>query len=120
MRVSDNSGARVVKCIRVLGGSNRRAAVLGNVVRVCIRSLEARKKLLRKSIYTGLIVGTRKPVARPDGSFLRSDRNRCLILTKEGDKFLGTRVDGTIPRELRGGLNEVKYKDIISYSGATI
>ena len=53
-------------------------------------------------------------------SFLRSDRNRCLILSKEGDKFLGTRVDGTIPRELRGGQNEVKYKEIISYSGATI
>ena len=94
--------------------------MLGDVVRVCIRSLEARKKLLRKSIYTGLIVATRKKVARPDGSFLRSDRNRCLVLTKEGDKFLGTRVDGTIPRELRGGQNEVKYKDIISYSGATI
>ena len=62
----------------------------------------------------------RKPVLRPDGSFLRSDRNRCLIFSKEGDKFLGTRVDGPIPRELRGGSNEVKYKDIISYSGATV
>ena len=57
--VSDNSGARLVKCIRVLGGSNRRAAYLGDIVRVCIRSLDMRKKLLRKSIYTGLIVGTR-------------------------------------------------------------
>ena len=72
MRVSDNSGARLVKCIRVLGGSNRRAAALGDVVRVCVRSLEgAKKKLLRKSIYTGLIVGTRKPTGRPDGSYLR-------------------------------------------------
>ena len=57
---------------------------------------------------------------RVDGSYLRGDRNRCLILNKEGDKFLGTRVDGPLPRELRGGSNEVKYKDIISYSGATI
>ena len=57
--VSDNSGARLVKCIRVLGGSNRRAAYLGDIVRVCIRSLDVRKKLLRKSIYTGLIVGTK-------------------------------------------------------------
>lgn len=57
--VSDNSGARLVKCIRVLGGSNRRAAYLGDIVRVCIRSLDMRKKLLRKSIYTGLIVGTK-------------------------------------------------------------
>lgn len=162
--VSDNSGARLVKCIRALGGSNRRQAYLGDIVRVCIRSLDMRKKLLRKSIYTGLIVGTRsdtlhyttrtartrqcfdchsllvvlsvshvaaplslcglggcrKSVLRPDGSFLRSDRNRCLIFSKEGDKFLGTRVDGPIPRELRGGANEVKYKDIISYSGATV
>ena len=57
--VSDNSGARLVKCIRVLGGSNRRAAYLGDIVRVCIRSLDLKKKLLRKSIYTGLLVGTK-------------------------------------------------------------
>ena len=59
LHVSDNSGARLVKCIRVLGGSNKRAAVLGDVIRVCVRVIDAKKKLLRKSIYTGLIVGTK-------------------------------------------------------------
>ena len=120
LHVSDNSGARIVKCIRVLGGSFRQAAVLGNPIRVCIRSIDLKKKLLKKSIYTGLIVATRKSVRRLDGTYFRSDRNRCLIMSREGDKFLGTRVDGPIPREIRGGHNEVKYKQIISYAPATI
>ena len=121
MRVSDNSGARLVKCIRVLGGSTRTGRRTSATSSACaFGRWRQKKKLLRKSIYTGLIVGTKKHTRRLDGSYLRSDTNRCLILNKEGDKFLGTRVDGTIPRELRGGQNEVKYKEIISYSGATI
>jgi large subunit ribosomal protein L14 len=65
LHVSDNSGARLVKCIRVLGGSNKRAAVLGDIIRVCVRAIDAKKKLLRKSIYTGLIVGTKSVPAAP-------------------------------------------------------
>jgi large subunit ribosomal protein L14 len=87
LKCADNSGALALKCINPRGGFRRSAAVLGNPVTVVVRQVEYKKKLLKKSIYTGLIVATKQPTRRLDGSYLRSDNNRCLILD-EASKFM--------------------------------
>jgi len=121
MLVSDNSGARIVQCIKVLGGLRRRSASLGDVVTVCVKDLDRTRKVTKKGIYRALIVAARKEVGRMDGSYIRMDTNRCLILDRQTEKFVGSRVDGPICKELRQDKQkEIKYKQIISFSGAAL
>jgi ribosomal protein L14 len=208
MLVSDNSGAHIVQCIKVLGGLRRRTASLGDVVTVCVKELgthaegrtddaaaaaaasvcaarracaqiihrrcmrrfnrdmalhsrssarpvcwcalfrcvalplplrsscvvagallcsrrldlaDRTKKVTKKGIYRALIVSTRKEVGRLDGSYVKMANNRCLILDRTTEKFVGSRVDGPICKELRANKQkEIKYKQIISFSGGAL
>lgn len=100
MDVADNSGAKKVQCIKVLGGSKRKYASVGDVVVVAVKSAIPRGKVKKGEVARAVIVRTKKEVARPDGSFIRFDRNAAVIINKQGEP-IGTRIFGPVTRELR-------------------
>lgn len=107
--VADNSGAKLVKCIKVLGGSKRRYASVGDVIVVSIKEALPKGQVRKKSIQRAVIVRTRAAIRRKDGSYIRFDDNACIIVDKEGVP-MGTRVFGPIARELR----EKGFQKIVS------
>lgn len=119
LTVSDNSGAKKVQCIHVLRNSHRRYARIGDTVLVSAKKVKHAKKIVKKKIYRALIISTAKGFRRPKGSTIRFRTNRILLLSDQ-NKFLGTRVDGPICREIRGGKKEIEYKKIISYARSTV
>lgn len=98
--VADNSGARRVMCIKVLGGSNRRYAGIGDVIKVSIKEAIPRGKVKKGEVYNALVVRTRHGVRRPDGSILRFDTNAAVLLNNQLQP-VGTRIFGPVTRELR-------------------
>jgi large subunit ribosomal protein L14 len=98
--VADNSGARRVMCVKVLGGSKRRFAGVGDVIRVTVKEAIPRGKVKKGSIYNAVIVRTRKGVKRGDGSTVRFDGNAAVLLGNQLQP-LGTRIFGPVTRELR-------------------
>lgn len=98
--VADNSGARRVMCIKVLGGSKRRYAHIGDVIKVSIKEAIPRGKVKKGEVLFGVVVRTRKGVRRGDGSVLRFDSNAVILLNAQLQP-IGTRVFGPVPRELR-------------------
>jgi large subunit ribosomal protein L14 len=108
LEVADNSGARRVMCIKVLGGSKRRYAAIGDVIKVSIKEAAPRGKVKKGEVMNAVVVRTKKGVRRPDGSLIRFDSNACVILNNQ-DQPIGTRIFGPITRELRE-----KYMKIIS------
>ena len=98
--IADNSGARRVMCIKVLGGSHRRYAGIGDVVRVTVKEAIPRGKVKKGEIYNAVVVRTRKGVRRPDGSLIRFDRNAVVLLNNLLQP-IGTRIFGPVTRELR-------------------
>jgi large subunit ribosomal protein L14 len=120
LKSADNSGARKIKCIKVLGVAPKNYANLGEIVLVVVQKLKNTKKVEKKKMYFGLIVSIKSKTKRIDGTFIKNDNNRVLLLTNVY-KFLGTRVYGPICKEIRATLNiRIKYKKIISYSKLTI
>jgi large subunit ribosomal protein L14 len=119
LTVSDNSGAKKVQCIHVLRNSRRRYARIGDTVLVSAKKVKHAKKIVKKKIYRALIISTAKGFRRPKGRTIRFRTNRILLLSDQ-NKFLGTRVDGPICREIRGGKKEIEYKKIISYARSTV
>ncbi|WP_072280807.1 50S ribosomal protein L14 [Rappaport israeli] len=109
LAVADNSGAREVQCIKVLGGSHRRYAGIGDVIKVSVKEAMPRGRVKKGDVYNALIVRTRKGVRRRDGSLLRFDSNAAVLLNAKLEP-IGTRVFGPIARELRGE----KFMKIIS------
>lgn len=107
--VADNSGAKSVKCIKVLGGSGRRYASLGDIIVVDVKEAAPRGQVKKKTIERAVIIRTRKEVGRKDGTYIRFDDNACVIISKEGEPK-GTRVFGPVARELR----EKGFQKIIS------
>lgn len=107
--VADNSGAKLVKCIKVLGSSKRRYASLGDLIVVSIKDALAHSQIKKKTIETAVVIRTRKEVKRHDGSYIRFDDNACVLIDKEGNPK-GTRVFGPIARELR----EKGFQKIVS------
>lgn len=99
--VADNSGARRVMCIKVLGGSKRRYAGIGDVVKVSVKDAIPRGKVKKGDVLSAVIVRTRKGVRRQDGSSIRFDGNAVVLLNNQMQP-IGTRVFGPITRELRG------------------
>jgi len=97
---ADNSGARRLMCIKVLGGSHRRYAGIGDIVRVSVKEAIPRGKVKKGEVYNALIVRTCKGVRRPDGSVIRFDSNAAVLLNNQKQP-IGTRIFGPVTRELR-------------------
>ncbi|SJM91861.1 50S ribosomal protein L14 [Crenothrix polyspora] len=107
--VADNSGAKKVMCIKVLGGSHRRYAGIGDIIKVSIKDAIPRGRVKKGEVYNALVVRTAKGVRRSDGSVIRFDGNAAVILNNNLQP-LGTRIFGPVTRELRGE----KFMKIIS------
>lgn len=99
LRVADNTGAKLVRVIRVLGGSARRYGRIGDIVVAAVKVAEPRKAVQKKAVVRGVIVRQRQPFRRKDGSYLRFDENEVVIL--EGLEPKGGRVFGPLPREIK-------------------
>jgi len=98
--VADNSGARQVMCIKVLGGSHRRYANIGDVIKITVKDAIPRGKVKKGDVLNALIVRTKKGVRRDDGSVIRFDKNAAILLNAQKQP-IGTRVFGPVTRELR-------------------
>ena len=98
--VADNSGARRVQCIKVLGGSKRRYAGIGDIIRVTVKEAMPRSRVRKGQIMRAVVVRTRKGVRRQDGSLIRFDQN-AAVLVNEAQEPIGTRIFGPVTRELR-------------------
>ena len=107
--VADNSGARRVMCIKVLGGSHRRYACIGDIIKVTVKEAIPRGKVKKGQVMLAVVVRTKKGVRRPDGSLIRFDDNAAVLLNAQ-EAPLGTRIFGPVTRELRGE----KFMKIIS------
>lgn len=98
--VADNSGARRVECIKVLGGSKRRYANVGDVIRISVKDAMPRSKVKKGEVLRAVVVRTKKGVRRSDGSLVRFDTNAVVIVNNQGQP-VGTRIFGPVARELR-------------------
>ena len=98
--VADNSGAKEVLCIRVLGGTGKRYASIGDKIVVTVKDATPNGTIKKGSVATAVVVRTKKEVRRPDGSYIRFDDNACVLLDPQGE-MIGTRVFGPVARELR-------------------
>ena len=111
LNVADNTGARIVQVIKVLGGSKRRYARIGDIVIASVKSAEPRKAVKKKEVVRAVVVRQKQPYRRKDGSYVRFDDNAIVILESKKNKDpKGGRIFGPIPRELR----ELGYMKIIS------
>ena len=109
LEVADNSGARRVQCIKVLGGSKRRYASVGDVIVVSIKEAIPRGRVKKGDVVQAVVVRTAKDVRRSDGTAIRFDNNAAVLINKQGEP-IGTRIFGPVTRELRAK----KYMKIIS------
>ncbi len=98
--VADNTGARAVMCIKVMGGSKRRYASIGDLIKVSIKDAAPRGRVKKGEVYDAVVVRTAKGVRRSDGSVIRFDRNAAVLLTPKMEP-IGTRIFGPVTRELR-------------------
>jgi len=100
--IADNSGGKVGRVFKILGGSRRRYAGIGDVVVISIQTAEPRKLVKKKEIYRAVVVRQTKPFARKDGSYIRFDENAVVIIEKQGKEMApkGNRIFGPVPREL--------------------
>lgn len=113
--VADNSGARSIMCIKVLGGSHRRYAKIGDVIKVSVKEAIPRGKVKKGQVMTAVVVRTRKGVRRADGSLIKFDDNAAVLLNAQ-QAPIGTRIFGPVTRELRGE----KFMKIISLAPEVI
>ena len=115
LEVADNSGARRVMCIKVLGGSKRRYARVGDLIKVTVKEAIPRGKVKKGQVITAVVVRTKKGVRRPDGSLIKFAENAAVLLNAQ-DAPIGTRIFGPVTRELRGE----KFMKIISLAPEVI
>jgi large subunit ribosomal protein L14 len=109
LQAADNSGAKELMCIKVLGGSKRRYAAIGDVIKVTVKDAIPRGKVKKGEVYNAVVVRTAKGVRRPDGSLIRFDGNAAVLLNNKLEP-IGTRIFGPVTRELRGE----KFMKIVS------
>jgi large subunit ribosomal protein L14 len=100
LNAADNSGARTLMCIKVLGGTRRRYATIGDVIKVSVKDAIPRGKVKKGEVYDAVVVRTARGVRRPDGSLIRFDGNAAVLLTNKLEP-IGTRIFGPVTRELR-------------------
>lgn len=101
LKVADNTGAKVVQCIKVLGGYKKRYAQIGDVITAAVKVATPHMPVKKSDIVRAVIIRTRKEIRRPDGTYLRFDENACVIIDKEKKEPKGTRIFGPIAREVR-------------------
>ena len=109
LKVADNSGAKEVLCIKVLGGSKRRYASIGDTIVVTVKDAMPAGNIKKGTVTKAVVVRTKKEVRRPDGSYIRFDDNACVLLNPTGE-MRGTRIFGPVSRELR----DKQYMKIVS------
>ncbi|WWO95845.1 MAG: 50S ribosomal protein L14 [Candidatus Dasytiphilus stammeri] len=110
LTVADNSGAKSVMCIKVLGGTRRRYANIGDIIKISVKDAIPRGKVKKGEVMKAVVVRTKKGIRRSDGSLIRFDGNACILLNNTTHQPVGTRIFGPVTRELR---NE-KFSKIIS------
>ena len=115
LRVADNTGAKTGMCIRVLGGSARKYARVGDVIVITIKSVLPRSDIKQGSIHRAVVVRTKKEYRRKDGSYIRFDENACVLISRENEP-LGTRIFGPVARELR----DRKFMKIVSLTSEVV
>ena len=107
--VADNTGAKSVMCIKVLGGSKRRYASIGDIIKVSIKEAAPRGRVKKGEVYSAVVVRTAKELSRPDGTYIRFDNNGAVLVNKDNEP-IGTRIFGPVARELRAK----KFMKIVS------
>jgi large subunit ribosomal protein L14 len=115
LNVADNTGARELMCIKVLGGSRRRYAGVGDVIICSVKSTIPGSEVKKKSVVRAVIVRCKQPTRRPDGSYIRFDSNAAVIIDKDGNPR-GTRIFGAVARELR----DRNYMKIVSLANEVL
>ena len=115
LAVADNTGAKEVMCIKVLGGSRRRVAGLGDVIICSVKSVIPGSEIKKKAVVRAVIVRTRKPTRRADGSYVRFDSNAAVIIDNDNNPR-GTRIFGAVARELR----DQNYMKIVSLASEVV
>lgn len=101
LKAGDNSGAKQVKCIKVLGGSHRNFAGIGDIIVVSVKEALANSKVKKGTVHKAVIVRTKSPVCRQDGSTIRFDDNACVLIKGKDNEPVGTRIFGPVSREVR-------------------
>ncbi|MCV6599527.1 MAG: 50S ribosomal protein L14 [Alphaproteobacteria bacterium] len=101
LTVADNSGAKRVQCIKVLGGSHRRYARVGDIIMASVKEAAPNGKVSKGDVVMAVVVRTTKEIKRKDGSTIKFDNNAAVILNKNSKEMIGTRIFGPIPREMR-------------------
>lgn len=101
IKVADNTGAKIVQCIRVLGGYRKRYACIGEIITCAVKEATPHATVKKGDVVHAVIVRTKKEIRRKDGSYLRFDENACVVIDKEKKEPKGTRIFGPIAREVR-------------------
>lgn len=114
--ITDNSGAKIGRVFKVLGGSKRRYAEIGDLVVLSVQKAEPRKSVKKKDVLYGVVVRQRKPFRRKDGSYIRFDENSVIIINKTNKEPIANRIFGPVPRELA----EMGYQKISSMAPEVI
>ena len=108
LKVADNTGAKVIQCFRVLGGTRRRYAQIGDIIVVAVKKAEPRKLVKKHDVVRAVIIRQRRNFRRKDGTYIRFDENAAVIIDKKTKEPKGTRIFGPVARELRGlGYNKI-------------
>jgi large subunit ribosomal protein L14 len=101
LKVADNTGVKIVQCFRVLGGSKKRYAQIGDVIVGTVKEVEPRRLVKKHEVVRALIIRQKKEYKRPDGSYIRFDDNACVILEAKTRDPKGGRITGPVPREIK-------------------
>lgn len=115
LQVADNSGAREVQCIKVLGGSRRRYARVGDIIKVAVKSVTPNSSIKKGEVKKAVVVRTKKELGRTNGSFIKFDNNAAVLIT-DANEPVGTRIFGPVARELRAK----KFMKIVSLAPETL
>ena len=115
VRVADNSGAKIARVFKVLGGSKKRYARIGDIVVASVQTAEPRKQIKKKDVVYGVVVRQKQPFRRKDGSYIKFDENTIVIIHKEKKEPVAGRIFGPMPREL-----QEKYQKIVSLAPEVI
>ncbi|MFT8229821.1 MAG: 50S ribosomal protein L14 [Enterobacterales bacterium] len=116
LNVADNSGARRVMCIKVLGGSRRKYAHISDIIKISVKEAIPKGKVKKGDVLKAIVVRTKKGIRRSDGSIIRFDKNACVLLNNTTEQPIGTRIFGPVTRELR----TEKFMKIISLAPEVI